>query len=128
MQKLVVGLILVALVLGRATPGQARSAGEEAGLAIGAATLNLVYFPAKLVMVVGGFVLGGATGFATGGDIRAAYAIWVPTMSGTYLLTPANMEGAEPIAFFGHDYADTPSTLSSKADGGVVYDALYKSK
>src|SRR5262249_56537341 len=130
MRKLVVGLSLAALVLGRAIPSQAQphSAGEEAGLAIGATTLNFLYFPAKVVVATGGFILGGLAGFATGGDTRAAYALWVPTMSGTWLLRPANMEGSQPVQFFGTDYADTPSSYPSKADGGVVYDALYKSK
>ena len=128
MRKLVLGLLLIALVPGRAVPGQAHSAGEEVGYAIGAATLNLVYLPAKTVVGIAGFILGGATGFATGGDIRAAYALWVPTLSGTFLLRPANLDGTEPIEFFGTDYADRPSSIPAKADGGVVYDGLYSSK
>jgi len=130
MRKLVVGLSLAALVLGRAIPSQAQphTAGEEAGLSIGATTLNFLYLPAKMLVATGGFLLGGLAGVMTGGDTRAAYALWVPTMSGTWLLRPANMEGSEPVKFFGTDYADTPSTYPSKADGGVVYDALYRSK
>ena len=128
MRKLVVGLTLFALVFGRALPGRAQSGGEEAGLAIGAATLNLLYFPAKTVVAIGGFILGGLVGFATGGDTRAAYALWVPTLSGTVLLRPAHLQGTEPIQFFGKDYADQPSSIPSMADGGVVYEGLYKSK
>ena len=128
MRKLVVVLTLIALVLGRAVPGQAHSAGEEAGYAIGAATLNLVYLPAKTLVAIGGFILGAATGFATGGDTRAAYALWVPTLSGTFFLRPAHLQGTEPIQFFGKDYADQPSSIPAVADGGVVYEGLYKSK
>ena len=128
MRKLVVGLMLVALVLGRAVPSRAHSAGGEAGLAIGAATLNLVYLPAKTLVAIAGFILGAATGFATGGDTRAAYGLWVPTLSGTYFLRPAHLEGTERIEFFGSDFADRPSSVPAKADGGVVYDGLYSSK
>jgi hypothetical protein len=130
MRKLVVGLSLAAFVLGRAIPGQAQptTPGEEVGLSIGATALNFLYLPAKVVVAIGGFIVGGIAGVATGGDTRAAYALWVPTLSGTWLLRPANMQGTEPIQFFGTDYADTPSSYPSKADGGVVYDALYKSK
>jgi len=128
MRKLVVVLTLIALVLGRAVPGQAHSAGEEAGYAIGAATLNLVYLPAKTLVAIGGFILGAATGFATGGDTRAAYGLWVPTLSGTFFIRPAHLDGTERIEFFGSDYADRPSSVPAKADGGVVYDGLYSSK
>ncbi|HSV08286.1 MAG TPA: hypothetical protein VLI07_17365 [Candidatus Binatus sp.] len=130
MRKLVVGLTVAALVLGRGIPSQAQphSGGEEAGLAISATVLNVLYLPAKIVVAIPGFILGGLAGFTTGGDTRAAYALWVPTLSGTWLLRPANIEGSEPIQFFGTEYADTPSSQPSRSDGGVVYDGLYKSK
>jgi hypothetical protein len=128
MRKQVAALVLVAFMLGRAMPARAVSGGEEAGLAVGAAALNLIYLPAKIVVAVGGFILGAATGFATGGDTRAAYGIWVPTLSGTYFLRPAHMEGTAPIEFLGTDYADRPSSIPASADGGVVYEGLYKSK
>jgi len=36
------------------------------------------------------------------------YAVWVPTVTGPYFLTPAHFEGTRPIEFFGSLY---PSTL-----------------
>jgi hypothetical protein len=61
----------------------------------------------------------------TGGDVRSAYAIWVPAASGTYFLTAANFEGSEPIEFIGSDYADRPSPGSSAAEAGGIYEAQY---
>jgi len=108
MRRVLVALVLLGIVLGRPAPLRAHSAAAELGLALG------------------GLVLGGVTGALTGGDERAAYAIWVPAASGTYLLTPAKLEGTEPIEFFGSDYADQPSTAATAVEGGGIYDIQYQ--
>ena len=122
-------LTTVTLGLVLATILQARPAGAthsqvgEAGLALGAAAANLIYLPVKTVVAVGGLGLGALTGLLTGGDVRAAYALWVPTTGGTFLLTPAHFDGTRPIEFFGSDYADRPST--NPRDSSIAYRALY---
>ena len=121
----IVGMIVAALVLGRPVAGGAASPAGEAGLALLAATANLGYTPAKVVMAGLGLLAGGFTGVLTGGDTRAAYAIWVPTASGTYLLRPAHLDGSVPVEFFGSDYADTPSTVPAAAETGGIYEAQY---
>jgi hypothetical protein len=124
-RSLIVGMVAAALVLGRPVPGRAVSPGAELGMGLGAAAANLLYTPAKTVMAGAGLVLGAVTGVLTGGDTRAAYAVWVPAASGTYLLRPAHLDGSEPIEFFGRDYADTPSTTAAAAEAGGIYDAQY---
>jgi hypothetical protein len=121
----IVGALVLALVVGRPVAGRAASPGTEFAMALGAAGANLLYTPAKVVVAVGGLVVGALTGVLTAGDTRAAYAIWVPAASGTYVLRPANLDGSEPIAFFGNDYADTPSTLSAAPEAGGIYEAQY---
>jgi hypothetical protein len=96
-------------------------------LGLGAATANVIYFPAKVVVAAVGGVLGGVTGMVTGGDIRAAYGIWVPTASGTYFVRPAHLDGTLPLEFFGSDYADQPSSVRSTEEY-VFYEAMYESK
>jgi hypothetical protein len=124
--KLVATLALALLVVGRPAVGRAgHTPGEEAGLALAAAGSNLVYAPAKTIVALIGLPVGALTGFLTLGDTRAAYAIWVPTVGGTYFLRPANMDGSEPIEFFGSDYADTPSTAASVVEFSDVYNAMY---
>jgi len=123
--RVVAGLLLSALVLGSPLPGRAHTQAGEAGLALGAAVVDLVYVPAKIVCAFGGMALGTATGLLTGGDVRAAYAFWVPAGSGTYFLTPAHLDGTRPIEFFGADYADRPSTVSREGEVATAYDALY---
>jgi hypothetical protein len=132
MRNVVAGLLFGALILGAGAPARAQCVGQceasEVGLSFAAAASNLVYFPAKLTVAAFGLVAGGINGFLTGGDTRAAYAVWVPTATGTFLLTPRNFDGTEPIQFFGTDWADRPSTASRENDGSRIYDAGYMSR
>jgi hypothetical protein len=122
--KALVTLALGATLVARPVAAQETSPGEEFGLAVGAAAANLLYTPAKVVVALGGLVVGSLTGLLTGGDVRAAYGVWVPAASGTYVLRPSNLDGTEPVEFFGSDYADTPST-ALEAESGGIYDAQY---
>ncbi len=98
MPRLTVLTVVFALVL--ALDGQpalaTHSQAGEAGLAVGAAAANLLYLPAKTLVAIGGLGVGALTGLLTGGDIRAAYAVWVPAAGGTFMLTPAHFEGTRP--------------------------------
>lgn len=126
MRSLIVGVLAGVLLAGR--PGAARAHGgaEEAGLALGAAALNVVYTPCKTMVALGGLFVGGVVGFLTGGDTRAAYAVWVPAASGTYLVKPSMLDGSQPLEFFGSDYADRPSPIASTLESSSIYEALYK--
>ena len=126
MRRVLVALVFLSSVLGRPAPLRAQSPIVEFGLAVGAAGANLVYLPVKVVVAFGGLVLGALTGTLTGGDERAAYAVWVPAASGTYLLTPAHLEGTVPIEFFGSDYADRPSPAAAAVEGSGIYDIEYQ--
>ena len=126
MRSLIVGVLAGALLAGRPGAAQAHSGGEEAGLALGAAALNVFYTPCKAVVAVGGLFVGGVVGFLTGGDTRAAYALWVPAASGTYLVRPSHLDGSQPLEFFGSDYADRPSPVARTLESSAIYEALYK--
>jgi hypothetical protein len=125
MRRILVACLLAGVVLGRPAPVRAHDAGTEIALAFGAATANLVYLPAKAIVALGGLVMGTFAGVMTGGSERAAYAFWVPAASGTYLLTPAKLDGTEPIEFFGSDYADHPSDTSAALEGAGIYETQY---
>jgi hypothetical protein len=126
MRRVVAAVLMAGLVLGTPVTGSAKGPGNEIALSIVASAGNLVYVPVKATVAFGGLVLGTFAGLFTGGDTRAAYAFWVPCVSGTYLLTPAHLDGSRPLEFFGSDYADRASTMPN--DVGAVYDAAYKSK
>jgi hypothetical protein len=124
MRRLIVTAVLLGL-LASGRPAVAGTQGEEAGRAIASLGLNLFYLPVKAVMAVVGLAAGSIVGMATGGDVRSAYAIWVPMASGTWFFTPAQVEGSEPVEFFGSDYADQPSELGTSEPGRSLYDAMY---
>jgi hypothetical protein len=124
MRRVLVACLLAGIVLGRPLPAGARNPGTEIALSFGATFANLIYLPAKGVMAFGGLVMGALAGVMTGGDERAAYAFWVPTASGTYLLTPAKLDGTEPIEFFGSDYADHPCANEAMEAVGI-YETQY---
>jgi hypothetical protein len=97
--------------------------GLEAGTSVSASFINIVYLPAKIVVAFVGGIAGGIAGVLTGGDQRAAYALWVPLMGGDYFVRPENLSGERPLAFLGSDYADQPSTWNGSAT--YAYDSLY---
>jgi hypothetical protein len=128
MPRLLIASFLTVLVLCRPAPASAtQSPAAEAGMGLAAAGLNLVYLPAKVIVAIGGGAVGGVVGLLTGGDVRAAYGIWVPTGSGSYFVRPAHLEGTEQLEFFGSDYADRPSPQRG-TEGYTFYEAMYESK
>ena len=125
MPKIVAILALALLVVGRPAVGRATlSPGEEFGLSLASAASNLLYIPAKVIVAAVGLPVGAVSGLLAGGDVRAAYAVWVPAASGTFFLRPANLDGTEPIEFFGSEYADLPSRGAALEVGGI-YEAQY---
>ena len=111
MKRLAIALALVIVLVASAPPARATmsSPGEEIGLSLAAAFTNLFYVPAKTVFAVSGLVAGAFVGVLTGGDERAAYAIWVPAATGTFFVRPSNLDASEPLEFVGSDYADRPT-------------------
>jgi hypothetical protein len=127
MRRCLGGLVLGIVLVARAHPAAAAGPAGEAGLALGSAAINVLYLPAKATLAVLGLAAGSVTGLLTGGDVRSAYALWVPTASGTYLVTPSHLDGRVPLEFFGSDYADRPSEIGG-GEGTTIYDAMYSSR
>ena len=124
MRTLIVTAVLFGLVAtGR--PAAANTQAEEAGRALVSVWMNIFWLPAKAVTAVVGLAAGSVAGIVTGGDERSAYALWVPTASGTWFVTPDQVDGTRPLEFFGSDYADTPTSLYPAEPGRAAYDAGY---
>lgn len=113
MRKVAITLLLMTFLAVSPAGAEDRSPGREFGLAGAAAAFNLLYTPPKLVMALVGLPLGAITGVCTGWNVRSMYAVWVPTVTGTYFLTPAHLERKRPIEFFGSHY---PTTLGCAAN------------
>jgi hypothetical protein len=72
--------------------------------------LSVIYFPIKFSVGTAGAVLGGVSGWATGGNERAAEGIWRPMTGGTYFITPQVIDGERPfLPFDGGPYAPQPA-------------------
>jgi hypothetical protein len=126
MRKTIASLVVAAGLVAVPMAARADSPGNEMAFSAVAAFSNIFYTPAKAVVAVVGFVAGGLAGTLNGGDTRAAYAFWVPMIGGTWALTADEMNGRQPIEFFGSDYADRPSTYERTHDASAAYDATYK--
>ena len=72
------------------------------GLAVAAATIDLVYLPLRLATTAVGGLLGGVVGFITLGDKAAAESIWLLT-DGSQIVTPDMLNGTEPFHWTGYD-------------------------
>jgi len=125
MRKLIAAALIAGSVLAHGAPAMAVNAGREVGWTFLAFGSNLIYTPTKVVIATLGLVTGGLVGMVNGGDQRSAYAIWVPTASGTYILTPGHFDGSKPFEMWGTDYADTPSLYAHDIDATRIYDAKY---
>jgi hypothetical protein len=120
---LAVGAVVGGLV--SPPPVRAMTQAEEALLAVAATWANIFYVPAKLAVAAGSIPVGGLAGALSGGDMRTAYAIWVPAMGGTYFLTNGHLDGSRQVEFFGADYEDTP-TPSPRNEDSLIYDVPYR--
>ena len=84
---------------------------SSAGMQVAAGLSNFLYFPAKLVLAIGGGIVGGLTYAFSGGNEQAAKSVWTTSLYGTYILTPDHLQGNRPIRFLGvADSNDAPAT------------------
>ncbi len=118
MRRASITLLLMAFLAGWPARAQDRDPGREIGLAGASVAANLLYTPPKLLTALIGLPVGALTGLCTGWNLRSMYAVWVPTVTGTYFLTPAHLEGTRPIEFFGSHY---PSTLGCEPYPNTAY-------
>ena len=75
--------------------------GADFGYGLLAFVSNVLYMPAKIVYATLGGLTGSLAYLLTVGDLDTAEAVWSPTLSGTYVVTPAMLRGDEPVLFNG---------------------------
>ena len=74
---------------------------EDAGVGTATVLANVVYMPVKVVYATLGGITGSFAYVLTGGNYNAAEKVWVPSMSGNYVLNPDQLKGQQPIYFSG---------------------------
>ena len=83
------------------SPAVIEASPAGAGVQAGAFLASILYFPMKTAYAVVGAVVGGLSYGFSGGNIQTAASIWVPSLYGTYLITPEHLTGQRPIRFIG---------------------------
>ena len=91
-----------------------------AGMQAASAVATILYFPLKAAFAIGGGIVGGLAYAFSGGSEQTAKSIWIPSMYGTYVITPEHLTGDRAVRFLGvaaeHEGATTePAPMSSPA-------------
>jgi hypothetical protein len=88
-----------------------------AGYGAGAVFCSLLYIPFKLTYGILGGLVGGGTYLVTAGNSQAADTVWRSSLGGDWVVTPAMLQGQEPLNFSGPTAtppaAGQPATASS---------------
>lgn len=103
-QMAVVGATMVVLLLVM-TPHPARAAEQsstqETALQVTGWVATIPYGALKMAYALGGGVVGGLAWGLTGGNTTVAQSVWVPSMTGDYIVRPENLTGEKPLHFVG---------------------------
>jgi hypothetical protein len=67
----------------------------------------------KVVYSLAGGIVGGLTWALTGGNTAAAKAVWIPSMTGHYIVQPENLTGDKPLHFMGGSSEKPQAELSA---------------
>src|SRR5215831_17632719 len=59
------------------------------------------YGSVKVAYALVGGIVGGLTWVFTGGNTESAKAVWIPSMTGQYIVQPENLTGDKPLRFMG---------------------------
>jgi len=72
-----------------------------AGMGAASAAATILYFPFKAAFAIGGGIVGGLAYVFSGFSESTAKNIWVPSVYGTYVITPEHLSGDRPVRFLG---------------------------
>lgn len=77
------------------------SSPEAAGLQAASWALTIPYGAAKMAYAIGGGMVGGLAWVVTGGNMEVAKSVWIPSMTGHYIVQPQNLTGEKHLYFVG---------------------------
>ena len=98
------GAVLGVLIVCAGTPviaAEGQGSGSKAALEATSWLLTAPYGAFKAAYAIGGGIVGGIAWVVTGGNKEAANAIWVPAVTGDYIVRPENLTGERPLHFVG---------------------------
>jgi hypothetical protein len=77
------------------------SSPETAGRQAACWALTIPYGAAKMVYAIGGGIVGGFAWAVTGGNMAVAKSIWIPSMTGDYIVQPQHLTREKHLYFVG---------------------------
>lgn len=77
------------------------SSPEAAGRQAACWALTIPYGAAKMVYAIGGGIVGGLAWAMTGGNMEVAKSVWIPSMTGEYIVQPQHLTGEKHLYFVG---------------------------
>lgn len=78
-----------------------QSNGTQYGLGTASVFLSIPYGVGKFVFATLGGIFGGFTYAFSGGNAKAAKAVWNTSLRGTYVITPEHLKGEKAVRFLG---------------------------
>ncbi len=107
--RIVIGVVLAFLIVLTDIPVYAgeRSPAEDAGLQAASWLVTIPYGAAKAAFALGGGIVGCLTWAFTGGNTAVAQEVWIPSMTGDYIVQPQNLTGEKHLHFIGGSTATT---------------------
>lgn len=104
-RNLVIGAALGLLIALTGNPAIAAETSETSpeGAALQAASwvATIPYGAVKMAYALGGGIVGGLAWMVTGGNTAVAKAVWIPSMTGDYIVLPQNLTGEKSLLFMG---------------------------
>lgn len=106
---LLVPIVVITFCTMVAAPGWSQSSSGDTqlrtapgvGMEVAAAAATILYFPFKAAFAIGGGIVGGLAYVFSGLNETTAKNIWIPSMLGTYVITPEHLTGDRPVRFLG---------------------------
>ncbi len=99
------GPLVVLLIASTGTPANAvetpQTTSEKAGVQAASWFVTVPYGAVKTAFAIGGGIVGGVTWAVTGGNTEAAKAVWIPSMTGDYVVQPQHLTGEKTLHFVG---------------------------
>lgn len=86
-----------------------QSSPEGVGLQLASWALTVPYGAAKIAYAIGGGIVGGLAWAITGGNMEVAKSIWIPSMTGDYIVQPKHLIGENHLYFVGVAEEELPS-------------------
>ena len=74
---------------------------EAAGLQAACWALTIPYGAVKMAYAIGGGMVGGLAWAITGGNMEVAKSVWIPSMTGEYIIQPQHLTGEKHLYFVG---------------------------